>query len=70
LPGKFSEYAQLGKPIAISAPGPWIDLIPSDTHWINLRDLDDISKPTLTTLGEVFDAKAAAARLLALLESD
>jgi glycosyltransferase involved in cell wall biosynthesis len=34
LPGKFSEYFQTGKPILVSAPGPWCDLMPASTNLV------------------------------------
>lgn len=69
LPGKFSEYAQTGKPILVSAPGPWINLIGSN---ITTYSFDDVNKWTHDRPkgpAYTYDAAAAASQLLQFLNA-
>jgi glycosyltransferase involved in cell wall biosynthesis len=67
LPGKFSEYAQTGKPILISAPGPWVELIPKDAPVYQFIDAASWTETPPSEKITVFDSGAAAAQLLKLL---
>jgi glycosyltransferase involved in cell wall biosynthesis len=67
LPGKFSEYIQTGKPILISAPGPWLQLIPPGAPVVPFETAVTMTKSIASPSPSVFDAAAAVSQLLDLL---
>lgn len=68
LPGKFSEYVQTGKPILVSALGPWLDLIPSHIPIFPLLHAVSLSKSVMSHEREGSGLKRASEQLLQLLK--
>lgn len=67
LPGKFSEYLQAQKPILISAPGPWLNLIPTDVTTYQFSDVATWQQRPVPSMTRAYDNQMASDELVKLL---
>ncbi len=72
LPGKVSEYLTVDRPILISAPGPWLDLLPENARAYPFHKGANLPKPSTKAEAKnslASSSQAAAQSLVTLLDS-
>jgi len=69
LPGKFAEYAMVGRPIITMGGGSWRKLLPKGYATYTVDDLRTLKNGTITPICDELSVESAADRLIKFLES-